>query len=204
MIELNLLSKKKAMQLPSVLGFDLGLLNFKMIGLALVIFYVPEILISSYFEDKTVAEQAILDKIISENIAITKEISKDSNLKSQLLAYNGEVERLKNRSAQVDEILKFRTNPKKILELIARSAPEDLWFDLLKITDKNAIIINGGAYSSRSIGEFITVINSSTFFANSITPTKQENKVEALDGVSTSYEAFELKGEIKNYDMRSK
>jgi Tfp pilus assembly protein PilN len=186
------------------LGFDLGLLNFKMIGLALVIFYVPEILISSYFEDKTVAEQAILDKIISENIAITKEISKDSNLKSQLLAYNGEVERLKNRSAQVDEILKFRTNPKKILELIARSAPEDLWFDLLKITDKNAIIINGGAYSSRSIGEFITVINSSTFFANSITPTKQENKVEALDGVSTSYEAFELKGEIKNYDMRSK
>ena len=204
MIELNLLTKKKAIQLPSVLGIDLGSLNFKMIGLALVIFYVPEILINNYFEEKTIAEQSIVDKITLENTAITKEIAKDSNLKSELDAYNGEVERLKNRSAQVDEILKSRTNPKKILEKIARSAPEDLWIDLLKITDKNSIVITGGAYSPRSIGEFITIINDSPFFANRISPTKQESKVEVLDGVSTSYEAFELKGEIKIYDMRSK
>lgn len=204
MIELNLLPKKKPIQLPSVLGINLNVLNFKMIGLALIIFYIPEIFINSYFEDKTISEQAIVDKIMTETAAITKEIAKDSNLKSQLDAYNIQVERLKDRSTQVDKILKIRTNPKKILEKVARSVPEDLWFDLLKINDKGTIVITGGAYSPRSIGEFITVINDSPFFANSITPTKQENKTDLLDGSNTSYEEFELKGEIKNYEMRSK
>lgn len=203
MIELNLLEKKEPLRLPTVLGVDLNGLNFKMIGVALFIYYVPEIFVHSYFEEKLVAEREVLDQVTAQATKIKQEIGKNTNIKSQLDAYNKQVERLKARSSQVDEILKIRTNPKKVLEKIARSIPEDLWFDSLKIADTKDVTIIGGSYSPRSIGEFITVINDSPFFANSITPTKQENKQENLDGVASSYELFELKGKIKNYDMRS-
>jgi hypothetical protein len=204
MIELNLLEKKQPLRLPNILGLDLNVLNFKMIGFALFLYYVPEIFVHSHFENKIKEEEEVLHKITSDSERITKEIGKNTNIKAQLDAFNKQVEKLKARSAQVDEILKIRTNPKKILEKIARSIPEDLWFDQLKINENKDVTIIGGSYSPRSIGEFITVINDSPFFANSLTPVRQENKQESLDGVVGSFELFELKGKIKNYEMRSR
>lgn len=204
MIELNLLERKQPLRLPNVLGIDLNILNFKMIFFALFLYYVPDIFVSIHFEDELKLEQETLNKLTAENSKTTQEIAKNSNIKIQVDAYNRQVEKLKARSLQVDEILKIRSNPKKILEKIARSIPEDLWFDHLKINDNKDIVITGGSYSPRSIGEFITVINDSPYFGNSVTPTKQENKQEVIDGVPGNYEFFELKGKIKNYDMRSR
>ena len=203
MIELNLLKKKEPIKLPVVLGFDLNDLNFKMLGVAIFLYYIPEIFIRSHFEGTLTTEREVLEQVVAQSTKITQEIGKNTNVKSQLEAYIKQVEKLKARSSQVDEILKIRTNPKKVLEKIARSIPEDLWFDSLKITDTKDVTISGGSYSPRSIGEFITIINDSPFFSNSITPTKQENKKETLDGIVSSYEVFELKGKIINYDMRS-
>ncbi len=204
MIELNLLEKKEPFKLPVMLGVDLNNLNIKMIGVAMFIYYVPEIFVRNNFEEKIKSEEAALEKITKDNSRLTKEVGKNANIKIQLEAYNNQVEKLKVRSAQVDEILKIRTNPKKILEKIARSIPDDLWFDQLKINETKEVTIIGGSYSPRSIGEFINVINDSPYFGSSITPVKQENKQENLDGQTTSFESFELKGKIKNYDMRSK
>lgn len=204
MIELNLLEKKQPIKVPVILGIDFNQLNFKMIIVALIIFYVPDIFIHNNFEEKFKEQESVLQNLKAETEKVNKEIGQKANVKSQLEAYNIQVEKLKSRSAQVDEILKIRTNPKKVLEKIARSIPEDLWFDQLKITDNKDISITGGAYSPRSIGEFITVINDSPFFGSSITPLKQENKQDNLDGTLTNFELFELKGKIKNYDMRSK
>jgi Tfp pilus assembly protein PilN len=203
MIELNLLEKKQPIRLPYVLGVDLNELNLKMIGLALVLYYVPEMFIRNHFESDIASKVESNAQLTALNTKIAEEISKNTNIKSQLEAYNIQVTKLKDRSAQVDQILKIRTNPKKVLEKIARSMSDDIWFNFIQITDSNEISINGGAYSSRSIGEFITIINDSPFFASSITPAKQEHKVELLDGQSVSYEVFELKGKIQNYDMRS-
>jgi Tfp pilus assembly protein PilN len=204
MIELNLLEKKQPFRLPVVLGIDLNDLNFKMIGFALFLFYIPEIFVRSHFDEELKTEQENLAAVQHQLQSVKNEIVKNNNVKSQLDAYNKQVEKLKARSSQVDEILKIRTNPKKILEKIARSIPEDLWFDQLKINEAKEMTILGGAYTPRSIGEFITIINDSPFFGNTITPVRQENKQEPLDGVPTSFEMFELKGKIKNYDMRSR
>jgi Tfp pilus assembly protein PilN len=204
MIELNLLEKKQPLRLPTALGVDLNELNFKMIAVAVFIYYVPMIFVQGYFDDKMKEGQEELNRLTEKSNKIAQEVEKNTNIKSQLDAYNKQVEKLKNRSSQVDDILKIRTNPKKVLEKIARSIPNDLWFDYLKIDDAKDVTIHGGSYSPRSIGEFITIINDSPFFANTITPTKQENKQEMIDGVLTNFEAFELKGKIKNYDMRSR
>lgn len=204
MIELNLLEKKKPFRMPVVLGIDLNNISFFAIGFSLVLLYVPEIFVQEHFNKKLADTQADLDKLIREKDRVAKEVKKNTNVKLQMEAYYKQVDKLKERSAQVDEVLKIRTNPKKILEKIARSTPDDLWFDQIRINELNDIILTGGAYSARSIGEFITVVNDSPFFGNSITPLKQENKNEIFEGVPTTYEFFELKGKIKNFDTRSK
>jgi len=204
MIELNLLEKKQPVVLPTVLGIDLNSLNLKMLGVALVIYYLPGVVVSTLYADKTAEAEANLQALVTENTQLKASIDKDTNIKSQVDAYKSQVIKLQSRSSQVDEILKSRTNPKKILEKVARSIPEDVWFTRMAINDKNEISIEGGSYTPRAVGEFITNINDSPYFGGSITPVSQENKKEALDGVITSYELFELKGRIINYDMRSK
>ncbi len=204
MIELNLLEKKQPVVLPIVLGLDLNKIDIKMLGVAIVIYYIPGILISTLYDDKFVESEKNLQAIVAQNESIKALIDKDSNVKFQVDAYKSQVIKLQSRSNQVDEILKNRTNPKKIFEKIARSIPEDVWFNQLSINEKNEISIKGGSYTPRAIGEFITNINDSPYLGGSITPVSQENKKEELDGVLTSYELFELKGRIINYDMRSK
>ncbi|MBC7429269.1 MAG: PilN domain-containing protein [Bacteriovorax sp.] len=204
MIELNLLDKKQPLVLPTVLGVDLNTINIKMLIVSIVIYYMPDIAVHQLFSEKTVVANESLTLLTSQNNKLRNEISKDSNIKALVDAYKLQVRKLQTRSTQVDAIFKNRTNPKKILEKIARSIPEDLWFDVMTINDKNEIQINGGSYSPRAIGEFITTINDSPYFSGSITPAKQENKKENLDGIPTSFERFELRGKITNYDMRSK
>nr|BDT26668.1 PilN domain-containing protein [Bacteriovorax sp. HI3] len=204
MIELNLLEKKQPLVLPTVLGIDLNNLNLKMLGVAFVIYYMPSFVGSYMFDDKMNEVRATLEQVTAQNAKIAKSIEKDNDIKLQVEAYKGQVKRLQDRSVQVDEILKTRTNPKKILEKIARSIPEDVWFESMVINDKNEVSIKGGSYTPRAIGEFITSINDSPYFGGSIIPSVQENRRETLDGITTNYESFELKGKIINYDMRSK
>jgi hypothetical protein len=204
MIELNLLEKKKPLVLPSVLGIDLNTLNLKMIGVAIIVYYLPGPIINFMYEDKIVAVEAEIAQSTEINKKLTQSISKNEDVKTQVQVYKEQVVRLQQRSTQVDEILKSRTNPKKVLEKIARSIPEDVWFESLIINDKNEIAIQGGAFNPRAIGDFITNINDSPYFGGSIVPSIQENRNEVMEGVTTPYEYFELKGKVLNYDMRSR
>lgn len=204
MIELNLLEKKEPFRMPIVLGIDLNELNLIMLMISVLIWIIPMIVVESRIESDKSVDTVELEQINKQLDTLKKYISKNAQIKEMLKAYQEQLERLKSRSSQVDEILKSKTNPKKILEKIARSVPDDLWFNELKITSSDEIQISGGSYSSRSLGELITLMNDSPYFSGTITPSKQENKQETLDGVLTNYDVFELRGKIKSYDMRSK
>lgn len=204
MIKLNLLEKKKPFLLPSVLGMDLNAVNLKMLAVAVVLYYMPGFTTSFIFEQKTLDKQAELQTLTTENEGLRVKIEKDANIKVQVDAFKEQVSKLELRSKQVDEIMKNRTNPKKVLEKIARSIPEDVWFDSMEINDKNEMVITGGANTSRSIGEFITNINDSPYFGGTIVPRLQENRKSLSEDIGSSFEYFELFGKIVNYDMRSK
>lgn len=203
MIKLNLLEKKKPIVLPVVLGVDLNQLNLKMLGISLVIYYMPNFVIDSMYDSKMEALQSSLAVMEQENAQLAEEIEKEKDIYKQLDDYKKQLERLQTRSVQVDEILKTRTNPRKILEKIARSIPEDVWLDHLEINDVNEVRISGGSYSPRSVGEFISLVNDSLYFGGTIAPSLQENRREVFDGTSVNYEYFELKGKVINYDMRA-
>jgi hypothetical protein len=203
MIELNLLEKKEPFKLPSVMGVDLNQINLVMMVIAILFYYIPPYIFVTFLESQHSSADEQIKELKEQGLKIQKQLEKNKEVKLELKAYQDQAEKLNARSKQVDEILKIRTNPRKVLEKIARSIPEELWFDQLMINNLNEIEIKGGTFSSRSLGEFITSLNDSPFFNGSVTPTRQENKQEQLDGSMTNYDAFELKGKIKNYDMRS-
>jgi hypothetical protein len=204
MIELNLLEKKKAIKIPIILGIDIRKINYMAVIISIVFYNGTPPFLLSYYTDLIHAEEAVAASLQSKNSKLEKDIKSRGSGRKELESYTTQIQNAKIRSMQIDEILKARSNPKKIFEVIARTIPEDVSFESLSIDIDDNIVITGESFSSRAIGDFISAINDTPYFGGSITPTKQENKQVTINGALSSVDSFELKGKIKNYDMRLK
>jgi hypothetical protein len=118
-------------------------------------------------------------------------LKKNTGVKDQLTAFNQQITKLKERSAQVDTIIGIKTNPRYLLEKIARSTPNDLWFEEL--------ILNGSE-SYQSIGGFIASVNESAFFGKSLQLKDSKTEESNVKGVSFRQEKFVIQGNIEIYD----
>ena len=84
-----------------------------------------------------------------------------------LEAFAKQVEALNAKSNQVESVIELRKNPMGLLERLARGLPEDLcWFNTLKISSDDKILITGNSVSYKSIGDFVNNSNESRFFGN--------------------------------------
>ena len=204
MIELNLLERKAKVRLPVIAGFDLNFVNIPMVIIAFLITFASSYYYTSYYEEIIAKEEAIGTGIKDQTAKIDAEIKSKEAKKRELEAYFEQVQKARIRSLQIDEIIKTRTNPKKILEVIARTIPDEVSFDSLEIERNDEITISGNSYDPRSIGEFIAAVNDTPYFGGSISPTAQNSALEDNGtGVMAKIDSFTLHGKIKNYDMRS-
>ena len=73
---------------------------------------------------KVVAEKKVLRDELRE---LRRGMTGNKDIKKQLTAYNSQVGRLQKRTEQVDKILKEKTNPRRLLERVARDIPTDMW-----------------------------------------------------------------------------
>ncbi len=200
MIEINLLQKKKKAHLPVVLGLDLNLLNFKLVVFALFFSWIADMVSVPIFKS---SENEVRNNIKQLNASLKKindEMRDNEKVKAKLQAYNKKFERLKRRSAQVDTLIKQRTNPKKLLEKIARDIPDDLWFDRLEITEDRKIFIDGGAEEYTSIGRFIIQAKEALFFGANFVLKKTETIEDKIMGKGRRVEHFSVEGSIKTFD----
>lgn len=204
MIEINLLEQKKQFKMPSVLGIDFSAINIKMLAFAIAFAYVPEIVIVNHFE----TENKLIDEELKKENKTLKKLREDlkgnGKIKDQLQAFSRQIVKLKKRSEQVDRIIKQKTNPKKILEKIARSTPEELWFTNLAIGEDKSFLIEGGANSYKSIGNFISVANNAVFFGASLTMADSKTKTEKIGTRESRIETFTIKGTILTFDPETK
>ncbi len=200
MIEINLLEKKKAFKAPVVLGVDTAKLPWRMIVVASLLAKFPVDYYREYTLELEAAKQNEVKALNTELSKLRVELRKNKGIKEQLEAFNKQIERLKERSAQVDKIIKLKTNPKHLLEKMARSAPEDLWFNELILDGNDKITIKGGADSYTSIGEFILNVNDSPIFGGSLQLKDSKTEEETKDGISFREENFVIEGEVKLYD----
>ena len=84
MIELNLLEKKQPVVLPTVLGIDLNNLNLKMLGVAIVIYYLPSVVVSNIYNERTTSAEEVLATLTAQNTTLKADLVKDANIKSQV------------------------------------------------------------------------------------------------------------------------
>ncbi len=200
MIEINLLLQRKKRKVPAVMGLDFSAINLKMVGLGLILYFAQDMFIPPYFAE---IEQAVQDQINTaqtELAALKAELRQHAKVKERLQAYESRVNELKKRSEYVDQILKARTNPKKLLEKIARSVPDDMWFEKIILGDNRQITISGRAEAYKSIGDFLTLANDSAFFGKSLTLASSATMDEMLYGKKKRVEVYEIKGTIETFD----
>lgn len=201
MIEINLLNKKKGIELPVVLGIDLNQINWKFLFVAYMLTYTPGWFLKPEFDKEIQVVEAEIQILQKSLRKIKKDIGKNTNVEEQLEAFNRQVQKLKRRSSQVEEIIQDKTNPRKLLERIARDIPTDMWFKDLVITSTRTIEINGASESYKSIGDFIISANDSQFFGKSLILTGSNTQTEKMpDGSERRVEQFNIKGNIRAYE----
>lgn len=201
MIEINLLEKKKSFKAPVVLGVDVGKLPWIPIIISLVLAEYPLEFLKEEFQKEQEAKNQEVALVRNQLNKLKADLRKNQGVKDQLSAFNRQIEKLKERSEQVDKIIKQRTNPRYLLEKIARSTPDDLWFDQLLINDKDEITITGGSYSYTSIGDFIIDANNSPYFGKTLVLKESKTEESQENGVPTRrQETFVISGNISVYD----
>ena len=201
MIKINLLEQKKPFKVPVLLGIDITKISIKGMALAIIMIYLPDMFLTPTFE----SEVASIEKEKEGKRAQIKKLDEDlkgnDQIKEELAAYNTKVDELKDKSRQVDIILKTKTNPKKLLERLARNMPEDLWFETLDIDGDNNIEIKGKANTYKSIGSFMGQANESRFFNRSLNLASSKTVDDTELGQGKRVETFEIKGKIAEYDQ---
>lgn len=186
------------------MGMDLTQVNLKMMGFAILFAYIPEIFIQDYFKETL---QELDQQIEAKNKIVSKyrkELRGSKAVQEKLKAFNRQVKKLKERTQLVDKIFKEKTNPKKVLEKIAKSVPEDLWFDTLSIKEDKSVQIKGAANSYKSIGNFISVANDSPYFSSTLMMADSKTATETVGSRETRIETFEIKGKVMNFDPEVK
>lgn len=200
MIEINLIAKKKRLHVPVILGMNFNKINFVALGISLVILKSPNWVLGPGWEaEKEVVREeiSVLNRKLRE---LNREIQENSHLQEQLDAFNRQIERLEARSLQVQEIINRRTNPRRVLELMARNTPDQLWYDEMVINNQNQITITGSAQNYRSIGDFITRLNESPFFGRSISLDSTGTREIRHGNTEVRVEDFVVSGRIITYD----
>lgn len=200
MIEINLLAQKKKRKVPAVIGIDFSAINIKMVTFAIVVYFIQDMFIPPYFLEIETAVQDQITAAQTELSSLKAELRQHAKVKERLQAYERRVKELKKRSEYVDQILKSRTNPKKLLEKIARSVPDDMWFEKIQLSDNRQISISGRAEAYKSIGDFLTMANDSAFFGKSLTLASSATMDEVLYGKQKRVEVYEIKGTIETFD----
>ncbi len=185
--------------MPVVLGVDLAKINYKKIIIAIVISYLPEYLYYPTMVDEVTAKNAEIESLKQELAKIQADIKGNEAVKNQLEAFNKQVERLKERSEQVEKIIKTRTNPRKIMERIARNMPEDMWLKTLEISKDKKMTMDGLSSSYKSIGNFIVLLNESSFFGKSVTLADSKTEEDAAQK-TRRLEFFKIVGTVDSYD----
>ncbi len=199
MIEINLLEQKEPFRLPVIAGMDLNEISIKGCLAVYILYKVGIFGIDSYYSQKIATDKATVEKLQKQSAKLRRELKGNTQIKAKLESYNKQIEKLKQRSGQVQQILDFRKNPYKLLERLARIIPEESWINKLSITEKDTIRFEGESTNYRSIGEYITKANEAAFFGSSLNLQDSKTEDKTYDSQQVRVESFKVEGTIKSY-----
>ena len=177
-------------------GIDLRQINIRGYLVAIIIWQLPEFLLYGGWKDERKKVKDDLTKLHKKLRVVSKEVRANKHIKVKLQAYNKQVNDLEKRSEQVKNIIKKRTNPKMALERIARNLPDDMWLNDLEIKSDKTILMNGMTYSFRSMSNFLTLANESSFFGKTLEVTDTKTVQDQGKKKGARIEKFIIKGRV--------
>lgn len=195
MLQINIVKKRKKVS-GKILGIDFALINKKLLIISLVILFVPEMALVEFYNQQIGEVQTQISNLQAQKKKIIKQIKDNEHLKLELEAYNEKIRELKDKEEQVAKIVKQKTNPKNLLERLARTIPEDVWFTELEIKSDRTIKLSGESTSYRSIGKFVNAAKQSSFFDKNLKLKMKKNKKKNYDGNEVRVEQFEITGKV--------
>ncbi|PIK14478.1 PilN domain-containing protein [Halobacteriovorax sp. JY17] len=199
MIKVNLLEQKKPFKMPVILGIDFAELSIKGMIIVSILSFAPDLFIYPRWQSEIEDLGSQITVLQNNNKKLLRDLKKNSGVKEKLAAFNKQVEKLQERSVQVDLILKEKRNPSLIMEKIARKLPGDIWFNSFIIDEDKSITIKGGGILYKSIGDFISTANSAGFFDQPLSLTESKTIEEGKAG-DYRIQVFTIKGKIDKFD----
>jgi len=200
MISINLTEKKKKFTAPVVLGMDLSKIPVKKIIVVFIFTQIPLFFLGLYTNKLTSDAEDKTQALRSKEKKLRQEVRKNKKIVKQLEAYNQQIIDLKKRGEQVRQILRSRTNPRFVLEKVARAMPEKLWLEKVLINTNKEITFEGGSEDYRSIGSFIKDLNDTAYFNKRLQLEDSKTKTEKVSKREYRYESFTIKGKIDTFN----
>ncbi len=196
MIEIDLSSGRRDGDKLNIGGFDLSYLNVKMILVAILVLYIPEMVVEKFYESK-------FETLNKKEVQIRKEVRKTTgkvkeldNIRKQVEALKSQETKLSERLKAVKVIINKRQNPFKILQYLAKSIPNNVWLTGLKIEGRK-LILRGHAQNWKDIGIFLEALKNSIFL-NNLDYKVPENAKSEYDGKKV--EIFEIRANITRFE----
>lgn len=200
MIEINLIGRrKKKFVLPNVLGMDLNLIKIPYVIGAIIFSYIPGYFLTQSHQRNMVLIKTEITGLEKTQKKFKAQLKDQDEVREMLEAYQLQIEKLKNRSKQVEKIIREKTNPKFILEKIARIIPENLWLEKLEFRNNN-ISLTGATTDYTTLGSFLTTLNETPFFTNNLSLPSTKTVKRTYDGVEVRVEQFEIQGRVTSFD----
>jgi len=171
MIKINLLKGKKNSSATSsggvrFLGIDTEGIDRRSLVVTVAIFLLSSF--PSWFLEEELKKIQNHNKSLEKEIGeIDKKIQENASIKKQLEDFQKEYKILQEKQSQVITLIEKKTNPKRLLESVARKIPEDIWLDSLVIDSNKQLEVKGLAKSFKSIGTFRQQMGQLPFFKHS-------------------------------------
>ncbi len=197
MIEINLSTLKKPLDLANVGGFDLSKLNVKLVVLAIILLYIPDFFIIDSLEKSKIAADAELQELIQTKNKLTKRVN-------ALKEFDKQVQQLKRRERQLTEklevvksILTTKRNPWNILVYVARNIPPEIWLTEIAFQGEE-LIFKGLSLDYANQGIFLDSLKKSVFFDKNITYSKVPPT--GTSETQKNLAPFEIKARIARFE----
>lgn len=173
MIEINLSTAKKPVNISNIGGLDLSKINIKMVLIAIVLFYIPDFTIYPTWDEEVKEETAKLEVLTTQKTKLSRDVDALKDFDKQIEALNKQEEKLRAKLEVVKSILNKRENPWEVLVYIAKNIPAELWLTSVQY-EKRRLVFKGLSVDYTPQGVFLENIKKSVFFDKNVTYSKAE------------------------------
>lgn len=196
MIKINLKSANQAS--GAFLGnFDLSLINIPLLLGAMIFTGVVPMLAEGYFKGQREEVQVGIDKLKEQKKNYDKELQSLAETDRKIQAMEIEEKAITTRVRVLQDLLKQKANPMKIMHYISEHIPANIWITRIEMK-QNTFSLEGNALDYDSIGKFVDALNLATFF-NKTVKLDDYRTIQSAESAAR-LESFKISAKIERYE----